>query len=205
MPHTQICKQENRRYSEEKLQGAVIEWTEILRGKGMAVNKMRSKVMKVRRIRDQVGNLHIMCNNIELEQTTSFEYIGTIIHQNVKIEEVLNRVRKTNNIYYQLNQTIFGKKEINTKTKSEVYRTVMEPSLLYGSESWPARGKEISRSNSAEMKCFRWIAGKTRRDRIRNESIREDLGQEGIENRLIKRQLKWYGHVVRMGGERKPK
>jgi hypothetical protein len=126
---------------EEKLQGAVIEWTEILRGKGMAVNEMKGKVMMVCRIGDQAGNLHIMCNNIQLEQTTSFEYLGTIIHQNGKIEEVLNRVRKTNNIYYQLNQTIFGKKEINTKTKVQVYRTVIEPSSLYGSESWRARGK----------------------------------------------------------------
>jgi hypothetical protein len=40
------------------------------------------------------------------------------------------------------------KKEINTKTKLQVYRTVMEPSLLYGNESWPARGKEISRINA---------------------------------------------------------
>jgi hypothetical protein len=107
--------------SEEKLQETVIEWTEILRGKGMAVNEMRRKVMRVCRIGDQVGNLHTMCNNIELEQTTSFEYLGTIIHQNGKIEEeALNCVRKTNNIYYQLNQTIFDKKEINTKTKLQV-------------------------------------------------------------------------------------
>jgi hypothetical protein len=75
---------------------------------------------------------------------------------------VLNHVWKTNNIYYQLNQTISGKKEINTKTKLQVYRAVMEPSLLYGSESWPARGKEISRINAAKMKCFRRITGKTR-------------------------------------------
>jgi hypothetical protein len=95
--------------------------TQIIRGKGMAVNGMKSKVMRVCRIGYQVGNLHIMCNNIELEQTTSFEYLGTIIHQNGKSEEeVLNRVRKTNNIYYQLNQTIFGKKEINNKTKLQV-------------------------------------------------------------------------------------
>jgi hypothetical protein len=106
---------------------------------------------------------------------------------------VLDRVRKSNNIYYQLNQTIFGKKEINSKTKLQVYRTVMEPSLLNGSESWPARGKEISRINAAEIKCFLRIAGKTRRHRNRNERVREDLGQEGIENRLVKRQLKWYG------------
>jgi hypothetical protein len=35
--------------------------------------------------------------------------------------------------------------------------------------------------------------------------IREDLGQERTENRLVKRQVKWYGHVVRMVEERKPK
>jgi hypothetical protein len=29
--------------------------------------------------------------------------------------------------------------------------------------------------------------------------------QEGTENRLLKRQLKCYGHMVRMGEERKPK
>jgi hypothetical protein len=75
----------------------------------MAVIEMKSKVMRVCGMGDQEGNLHVMCNNIELEQTTSFEYLGTIIHQNGKIEEVLNRVRKTNTIYYQLNQTVFGK------------------------------------------------------------------------------------------------
>jgi hypothetical protein len=64
--------------SEEKLQGAVIEWTEIPRGKAMAVNEMKSKVMRVCRIGDQVGNLYIMCNNTEIAQTTSFEYLGTI-------------------------------------------------------------------------------------------------------------------------------
>jgi hypothetical protein len=44
--------------SEEKIQGAVIEWTEILRGKVMAVNEMKRKVMRVCRMGDQVGSLH---------------------------------------------------------------------------------------------------------------------------------------------------
>jgi hypothetical protein len=52
------------------------------------------------------------------------------------------------------------------------------------------------RINAAEMKCFRRISRKPRGDRIRNE---------GIENRLVKRQLKLHGHVVRMEEERKPK
>ena len=49
---------------------------------------------------------------------TKFEYLGTIIHQCGKIqEEVNNRVTKCNRAYYQINQTIFGKKEINPQTK----------------------------------------------------------------------------------------
>jgi hypothetical protein len=73
---------------------------------------MKSKAMMVCRIADQAGNILIICNNTELEQTTSFVYLETIIHQNGEIEEeVLRRVRKTNNIYYQLNQTVFGRKK----------------------------------------------------------------------------------------------
>ncbi|PSN53532.1 hypothetical protein C0J52_13234 [Blattella germanica] len=53
------------------------------------------------------------------------------------------------------------------------------------------------------MKCYRRIMGKTRRDRIRNDRIRESLKQESVE--LEKRQLKWFGHVVRMDERRKPK
>jgi hypothetical protein len=36
----------------------------------------------------------------------------------------------------------------------------MEPSLLCGSESWPAIGKEISRIDAAEMKCSDGLQGK---------------------------------------------
>ena len=47
--------------------------------------------------------------------------------------------------------------------------------------------------------------GKTRRDRIRNERIREALEQKSVDEILQKRQLKWFGHVVRMEARRKPK
>jgi hypothetical protein len=58
------------------------------------------------------------------------------------------------------------------------------------------------------MKFLRRIVGKTRRDKCRNNRIREVLNQEPILNYTQRRSIRWYkkyGHVVRMQGYRKPK
>jgi hypothetical protein len=49
------------------------------------------------------------------------------------------------------------------------------------------------------------MVGKTRRDKRRNNRIRETLHQEPILNYIERRSIKWYGHVVRMQDYRKPK
>jgi hypothetical protein len=46
---------------------------------------------------------------------------------------------------------------------------------------------------------------KTRSDKWRNNRIRETLNQEQILNYIERRSTKWYGHVLRMHGHRKPK
>ena len=192
--------------SEHKLQQAVTEWTEILSNKGLIVNTNKSKIMQMAKTEEEIKPLSIVCNGSYLEQVQSYEYLGTIIHQNGKIrEEILNRVKKANGIYYQLSGLIFGKKEIKQETKLQIYNSIIEPTLLYGAESWPVRNQEISNITAVEMKCYRRIIGKTRRDRIRNERVREKLKQMSIEQKLQRRQLKWFGHVVRMENDRKPK
>jgi hypothetical protein len=55
------------------------------------------------------------------------------------------------------------------------------------------------------MKFLRRIMGKTRRDKWRNNRIRETLDQEPILNYIERRSIQWYGHVVRMQDYRKPK
>lgn len=82
----------------------------------------------------------------------------------------------------------------------------MVPITLYGTESLALQDKHLSRITAVEMRCMRRMIGKTRRDRIRNERIREEVGQKRtIVNKIEERQLKWYGHVRRMGDERKTK
>ena len=47
------------------------------------------------------------------------------------------------------------------------------------------------------MKILRWIQGKTRKDHIRNVTIREEAHIKPINTFLMKKRLSWFGHVQR--------
>ncbi|XP_045473983.1 uncharacterized protein LOC123680234 [Harmonia axyridis] len=49
-----------------------------------------------------------------------------------------------------------------------------------------------------EMKYLNRVMGVTRRDRLRNEKIREELQVESLEEFIERRQLEWWGHLNRM-------
>jgi hypothetical protein len=44
---------------------------------------------------------------------------------------------------------------------------------------------------------LRWICGHTRRDRVRNDGIRERLGVAPVEEKLVQHRLRWFGHMQR--------
>ena len=45
------------------------------------------------------------------------------------------------------------------------------------------------------MCMLRWICGHTRRDRVRNDDIRDSLGVAPIKKKLVQHRLRWFGHV----------
>jgi hypothetical protein len=47
------------------------------------------------------------------------------------------------------------------------------------------------------MRMLRWICGHTRKDRIRNDDIRDKLRVAPIQDKLVQHRLRWFGHIQR--------
>ena len=83
------------------------------------------------------------------------------------------------------------------KLKNKLYKTVIRPTLIYGSELWALHRAEQQMMHTTKMKMLRWIEGKTRKDRIRNEKSRTGAMVKPITTYVAQKRISWYGHAIR--------
>jgi hypothetical protein len=83
---------------------------------------------------------------------------------------------------------------------------LIKSSLLYGSETWRLTEGNKRRDEAIEMDDLRRSSTISRKDKIRNETIRQQIGlEETVIKETEQNQLTWYGHVQRMVQGRLPK
>jgi len=87
-----------------------------------------------------------------------------------------------------------------------IYNVLIKSSLLYGSETWRLTENNNRRVEATEMDDLRRSSRISRKERIRNVTIRQQIGlEETIVKEIEQNQLTWYGHVQRMAEEGYPK
>jgi len=87
-----------------------------------------------------------------------------------------------------------------------IYNILIKGSLLYGSETWRLTDNNKRRVKSTEMNDLRRSSRISRKERIRNVIIRQQIGlDETITKEIEQNQLTWYAHVQRMEEGRLPK
>ena len=74
--------------------------------------------------------------------------------------------------------------------KGKFYRTSIRPILLYGTECLAHKKQHIQKMSITEMRMLRWMCGKTRKDKVRNEDIRRQVGIVPIEDKLRENRLR---------------
>src|SRR6218665_3503623 len=78
-------------------------------------------------------------------------------------------------------------KSISIATKMKLYYALVVPVLVYGSECWSLRKEDERRLLVAEMSWLRRIIGRSRREKVRNEQTRKELGAEETVVQKIKK------------------
>ena len=179
----------------QRLETIMNQWDQELSRAGLKLSYSKTEFMKIGRFPEE-GDLIV--NGIQLNETTEFVYLGSKITSDNLIEkEVKHRIGKftknLNCLYPLLKQ-----KEIPKDVKVCIYSTILRPVLLYGSETWTLTKKLKSKIQACEMRILRLIFGVTKRDKIRNETIRNSLNVQSILTIIEKNQLRWFGHILRM-------
>ncbi|KAL6577117.1 hypothetical protein OROMI_011393 [Orobanche minor] len=129
--------------------------------------------------------------------STFFRYLGSIIQKDGELDgDVAHRI-KAGWLKWKSATGVLCDPDMPHRLKGKFYRTAIRPALLYGTECWAVKQCHVQKMNVAEMRMLRWMCGHTKKDRLRNEVIREKVRVAYIEDKMMENRLRWFGHVRR--------
>ncbi|XP_070039652.1 uncharacterized protein [Nicotiana tomentosiformis] len=111
----------------------------------------------------------------------SFKYLGSMIQGNMEIDEDVTHPIGAGWMKCRLAYGVLCDKNVPPRLKGKFYKAVVRPAMLYGAECWPIKKSHVQKLRVAKIKMLRWMCGHTRRDKIRNEYIRDKVGVAPIE------------------------
>ncbi|KAK0142398.1 Craniofacial development protein 2 [Merluccius polli] len=131
---------------------------------------------------------------------------GSLLSSKATIdEEVHHRLSCASGAYSKLKKRVFENRDLQSKTKILVYKAVLLPTLLYGSEAWTTYSRHLKALEAFHQRYLRRILRITWEDRRTNTSVLEEACVSTITAIIAQFQLRWTGHVIRMPDSRLPK
>ena len=176
---------------------------------GLLVNEHKTKYMTLDRKQGTRVGQNITMDNYNFEVVQSFKYLGSILNVTNDIEEeIRTRITQGNRSFYALKH-LFKSSLVTRATKLRLYKTVIRPIVMYGSETWSLTVKQESALSCFERKILRTICGPFFEHgvwrRRTNRELTDIFGTGTIIAAIKSGRLRWAGHVIRMDDERTTK
>lgn len=173
---------------------------------GLTISLDKTKVMYTPAPGDSYVEPNIYVNGHRLEVVKRFVYLGSKISNDGSLDaEIKNRISKAAGSFGSLEPRVWSDKDLTLATKLDVYNTCVLLSLLYASETWTIYQAHVKLLERFHQHSLRHIL------KIGWQSYTPDtvvLSKSGMENicvMLMKNQIRWAGHLVRMDDSRLPK
>lgn len=181
---------------------------------GLKINEKKTKYMEMGRNEKTTnaqeeqsilikirGNKELKCEKVE-----SVTFLGTLITSNsAGSEEIKARLIKGDRCAGALNEVLMSK-EVSKRTKIRIYKTVIRPTVLYGSETWVLNKADQNSIEIWERKILRRIYGGKRTEegweRRTNQEVLQLYNEPTITKVAKAQRLRWLGHIERMTQDR---
>ena len=173
---------------------------------GLVISVSKTQVIKQPSRGTTADTTPITLGGKALKEVSSFRYLGSYIRDDNRLEaEISSRIARAASSFGKLRTRVWDSHDLQLHTKIAVYKAIILPILLYATETWCLYKGDIKRLDSFHMKCLRSILRVRWQDRVSNSEVLQRTKLSGIESMLIKGQLRWCGHLVRMSDSRLPK
>ena len=107
----------------------------------------------------------------KLENVRKQTYLGVILSEDGRMKcELEKRIGAALSTAGAVRSQVFESRELSRSANMLVYKAMIEPILMYGTESWVLKEKEKQRIQAAEMSVLRKIAGVRRMNRTFNRA-----------------------------------
>lgn len=192
----------NTRFLEENLQLLGKEAARL----GLLINKDKTKYMITSRKNTRWRNI----TQFEgYERVTHFKYLGEVMTERNEVQmEIKGRLAAGNRCYFSF-QKLLRSSLVTRHLKLLVYKTIIKPVVMYGSETWTLTKRDEDRLCTWERKVLRKIYGAVNTNgqwRIRtNAELAQLYDSPNILADIKARRIRWLGHVHRMNEHRVPK
>ena len=156
----------------------------------MKVSRSKTKYLC---INGENNNKTVKMEDAKVPTVKEFKYLGSTVQESGGCErKVKKRVQTGWNGRRKVLKVICNRR-LPARVKGKVYSSVVRPTMVYGLETVAVTKKQMKEMEVTEMKMLRFAMGVTRKDKIRNEHIRNTIKVERLVMKMRERRMRWHG------------
>ena len=141
----------------------------------------------------------------QLKNSENITYLGSnLLFSGDLTNEIQIRINLASSVFGRLSKRVLGNQNLTIHTKIVVNNAVVISTILYGCETWVPYRRHIRLLESFHIRRLQLILGLRWWHKVTHSEIRSRAGIPTIESKLLHRQLRWLGHVIRMPHDRLP-
>ena len=136
------------------------------------------------------GSDEKLCDGVET--VSKFTYLGDRLNATGGCKTVVTATSKIGWMKFRECSEILKGRRFSLKMRAKVYKSCVRPAMLYGSEAWCLRDKEMAILRRTEKAMIRAMCGLKLLDRRNSEELNAMLGiKESLDRMAKTRSVRW--------------